>query len=144
MRAAIRRHDKQRLITVGLFPLFGSVDAAGLAPGRIAPQVDFISVHLYPQSGTVHKDLELLRQYKTGLPILLEETYPLQCGIDDYGQFLRGSRDIVDGWLSFYWGEPQTDGPNVEVPAQAAPKESVNALRAFKQELMNPPVTVVR
>lgn len=107
MKAAIRKHDKQRLITVGLFPVSGSADATGFAPKRISSQVDFISVHLYPEAGRVRESLELLKQYQVGLPILIEETFPLNCGTDDYDQFLRGSRDIADGWLSFYWGDSE-------------------------------------
>jgi hypothetical protein len=116
MKRAIRAHDGQRLITVGLFPLFGLPDASGFAPRRIAPEVDFISVHLYPQAGRVEETLELLEAYDVGLPILIEETFPLNSGIAEYRSFLDGSRATADGWLSFYWGETaedlaQRDGP---------------------------------
>jgi hypothetical protein len=116
MKRAIRAHDGQRLITVGLFPLFGLPDASGFAPRRIAPEVDFISVHLYPQAGRVEETLELLEAYDVGLPILIEETFPLNSGIAEYRSFLDGSCATADGWLSFYWGETaedlaQRDGP---------------------------------
>jgi len=138
MKAAIRRYDMQRLITAGLFPLFGSADATGFAPKRIALQVDFISVHLYPESGRVREGLEMLRQYQTGLPVLLEETFPLKSGIDDYRRFLEGSRDLVAGWLSFYWGESETQASSGGVPAPTLIKESMSAFRALRQDLMGP------
>jgi hypothetical protein len=55
MKRAIRTHDRERLITVGLFPIFGSPEASGFAPRRIAPEVDFISVHFYPEAGRVEQ-----------------------------------------------------------------------------------------
>lgn len=105
MKRAIGTHDRERLVTVGLFPLFGLVDASGFDPRRIASEVDFISVHMYPRAGRVEEALDLLRVYDVGLPLLIEETFPLNSGIDDYRSFLAGSREIADGWLSFYWGE---------------------------------------
>ena len=105
MKQAIRSHDPNRLVTVGMFPLFGSTDAAGFPPGRLATEVDFISVHLYPRAGRIDNDLALLRRYDVGLPVLIEETFPLSSGIGDYRAFLNASRALADGWLSFYWGE---------------------------------------
>jgi hypothetical protein len=111
MTRAIRAHDRQRLITVGVFPLFGVPDASGFAPRRIAQEVDFIAVHLYPEAGRVDETLRLLAAYDAGTPVLIEEVFPLNGGIDDYRKFLEGSRAIADGWVSFYWGEPAQDEP---------------------------------
>jgi hypothetical protein len=105
MKRAIRTHDRQRLITVGMFPLLGSVDASGFSPRRMAAEVDFIAVHLYPQAGRVREAVDLLKRYDVGLPILIEETFPISCGLTEYRSFLESSRDIADGWVSFYWGE---------------------------------------
>jgi hypothetical protein len=140
MRGAIRKYDKQRLITLGLFPLFGSANATGFEPKRISSQLDFISVHLYPEAGRVREGLELLRQYQVGLPILLEETFPLNSGIDDYSRFLSGSRNIVGGWLSFYWGDTETKGSNGATLVPDVVKKSMDAFRAFKQDLINPSI----
>ena len=35
----------------------------------------------------------------------VEEMFPLRCGIEEMEQFIIGSREIADGWISFYWGE---------------------------------------
>ena len=51
--AAIRKHDQRHLVTVGLVPW--SLDRPGLTSGfvpkEIAPELDFIAVHLYPENG---------------------------------------------------------------------------------------------
>lgn len=106
MKAGIRKHDPQRLITVGLFPIAGAIGAGGFSPARLAEEVDFISVHLYPEAGRVREAVELLRGYDVGLPILIEETFPLNSGLDEYRNFLSSSHEIADGWITFYWGEP--------------------------------------
>jgi len=106
MTRAIRARDSQTLITVGLFPLLGSPAGSGFAPSRIAAEVDYISVHLYPEAGRVYDALKLLEAYDVGLPLVIEEVFPLNNRVDDFGNFLRGSRKTADGWLTFYWGEP--------------------------------------
>ena len=58
---AIRKHDKRHLITVGLVDW--SLDRPGLTsgfvPDKIAADLDFISVHLYPEKGKVDEALNL-------------------------------------------------------------------------------------
>ena len=104
--AAIRRHDRQRLITVGLVPW--SLDRPGLrsgfVPSRIAPALDFLSVHLYPARGKHDEDLETLRGFASGKPVLIEETFPLKCDMGEFSRFLEDSRPHAVGWLGFYWG----------------------------------------
>jgi hypothetical protein len=55
LAAAVRRHDQETLITVGLVPW--SLDRPGLTSGfvpeKIAYDLDFIAVHIYPESGKV-------------------------------------------------------------------------------------------
>jgi hypothetical protein len=109
MKQAIRSRDPQRLITVGMFPLLGSVDASGFSPGRIAAEVDFISPHFYPEAGRIDESLALLEKYDVGLPILIEEIFPIYCSLDEYRSFLENSREIAEGWTSFYWGETKED-----------------------------------
>ncbi|MCX8091650.1 MAG: glycoside hydrolase family 5 protein [Verrucomicrobiae bacterium] len=104
---AIRRVDARHLITVGLVDwslerpgrLF-----SGFAPERIAPEVDFLSVHLYPESGALEASLETLRGFAVGRPVLVEETFPLRCSLEEHARFLEASRAVAAGWLQFYWG----------------------------------------
>lgn len=38
--------------------------------------------------------------------IVLEETFPLSCGVGQLETFLRGSREIACGWIGHYDGAP--------------------------------------
>ena len=108
LAAAIRRHDEQALVTVGLvdwsLPLPKRL-YSGFDPKRIAPEVDFIAVHVYPERGKVDEALETLRGFDVGKPVVIEETFPLKCDRDEMETFLRRSKGIADGWISFYWGK---------------------------------------
>ncbi|HLU48705.1 MAG TPA: hypothetical protein VK116_11500, partial [Planctomycetota bacterium] len=103
---AIRRQDPDHLVTVGLVPW--SLDRPGLTsgflPSAIAPEVDFIAVHVYPERGKVDEALDTLRGFAVGKPVVIEETFPLKCGSEEHLEFLRRSREIAAGWIGFYWG----------------------------------------
>ena len=116
MKQAIRMHDRERPITVGMFPVLGLVDGSGFSPMRLAADLDFISVHLYPRTGRVDEALKLLQGYDVGLPVFIEEAFPIDSGLEDYRNFLEGSRAIADGWMSFYWGETAEDLRRREEP----------------------------
>lgn len=108
MTEAIRHHDDRHLITVGLVPW--SLDRPGLqsgfVPENIVDLLDFISVHVYPERGKVDEALETLRGFDAGKPVVLEETFPLKTGMDEFRQFMYRSRDVATGWFGFYWGKP--------------------------------------
>ncbi len=107
LAAAIHKHDQRHLITVGLLPnsLEGSAWSSGFVPRRIAGDVDFICVHLYPKTGRLKEDLKLLRGFGVGKPVVVEETFPLSCTPPELRQFLEGSRKYAAGWIGFYWGQ---------------------------------------
>ena len=104
--AAIRRYDRQHLITVGLVPW--SLDRPGLTSGfvpeRIADELDFIAVHIYPEKGKVDRAVEMLRAFSVGKPVLVEEMFPLRCSVEELEEFIDRSKGIAAGWLGFYWG----------------------------------------
>jgi len=93
--AAIRKHDRTRLITMGMLPFPGAYQAA-------AEQLDFVSPHLYPKTGKVEDEIQLLRQFDWGKPVVIGETFPLNCGADDQRDFLLRSRDFAHGWIG-HW-----------------------------------------
>jgi hypothetical protein len=105
--AAIRQHDTRHMVTVGVIPwvqvfpqakpLFYSAEVSG--------QLDFVSVHFYPKKGEVDKALTALAAYDIGKPLVIEEMFPLSCSQEEMDAFIDGSRHIVDGYLSFYWGK---------------------------------------
>ena len=106
--AAIRKHDRHHLITVGLVPW--SLDRPGLTsgfvPSEIADDLDFVSVHIYPKTGKVDESIETVKAFAAaGKPVVIEEIFPLKCPIDDLEEFLNKSRPHVVGWIGFYWGK---------------------------------------
>src|SRR5262249_34570553 len=109
MRAAIRLHDTNALITVGLLPWgreWGHL--SGFLPERIAPELDFISVHLYPDTKKPGEAMEALRKCSIGKPMVIEETFPLSCTPSEEEQFMRDSKAMACGWIGHY------DGRNLE------------------------------
>jgi len=107
LTAGIRRHDRQRLITVGLVPW--SLERPGLTSGfppeKIAADVDFIAVHLYPERAKIDGALKTLTGFAVGKPVVLEETAPLTCTPQELDQFLERSQKIAPGCIGFYWGK---------------------------------------
>jgi Cellulase (glycosyl hydrolase family 5) len=105
--AAIRKHDRRHLVTVGLVPW--SLDRPGLTsgfvPAKIAEPLDFVCVHLYPESGKVAEELETLKGFNVGKPVVIEEMFPLKCSADELGKFIDDSKPHAAGWIGFYWGK---------------------------------------
>ena len=106
LAAAIRKQDDRHLITVGLVPW--SLDRPGLTSGfvpkEIAPELDFLCVHIYPEKGKVQEALDTLKGFDVGKPVVVEEMFPLACPMGEFEQFLRDSRALAGGWIGFYWG----------------------------------------
>jgi hypothetical protein len=104
--AAIRRHDRKHLITVGLVPW--SLDRPGLTsgfvPSAVAELLDFVAVHLYPEEGQLEAALDTLRGFNVGKPVLVEEIFPLKCSVETLERFIDASRGTAAGWVGFYWG----------------------------------------
>ncbi|MGA2255880.1 MAG: cellulase family glycosylhydrolase [Thermoguttaceae bacterium] len=109
MVAAIRKQDRQHLITIGMLP------AWGVSQNAVGPDLDFIAVHIYPEKGKVDEALRTLKRFDVGKPIVVEETFPLSCGVADLRQFLLQSRGLAAGWIGHY------------------PKESPAELEALRQ-----------
>ncbi|WP_425398082.1 cellulase family glycosylhydrolase [Aeoliella sp.] len=106
MVAAIRRHDKEHLVTVGVIPwvfAFGGGKPLFYAPD-VAEPLDFVSVHFYPERGKVDAALKALKAYDIGKPLVVEEIFPLKADHDEVELFIRRSSTHTDGWISFYWG----------------------------------------
>src|SRR4030042_3632194 len=94
LTAAIRKHDRRHLITVGLVDW--SLDRPGLTSGfvpeKIVDDVDFLSVHIYPRKSELDKAMDTLRGFSLGKPLVIEETFPLNCSISELEAFLEKSR----------------------------------------------------
>lgn len=105
---AIRSVDRRHLITVGLVPW--SLDKPGLTsgfvPAKVAGELDFVAVHIYPKKEQVAEALETLAGFNVGKPVIVEEMFPLACSAEELGQFIAESRRqrTAAGWIGFYWG----------------------------------------
>jgi len=107
LAAAIRKHDKRHMITVGVIPWAHTFPKAKplFYSKEVGENLDFVSVHFYPKKGEVQKALTALAVYDVGKPLLIEETFPLRCGQEEFNVFIGKSLDIVDGYVGFYWGK---------------------------------------
>jgi hypothetical protein len=109
--SAIRDIDKRTLITVGLVDW--SLDRPGLTSGfipeKIAGELDFLCVHLYPKSDRLEESLETLKGFSTGKPVVIEETFPLTCSPAELEDFIDRSRPNAAGWIGFYWGKTSAE-----------------------------------
>ncbi len=105
--SAIRAHDRRHLITVGLVDW--SLDRPGLTSGfvpeKIAADLDFLCVHIYPKAKKVDEALETLKGFAVGKPVVIEETFPLQCSKAEFARFFDESEKTAAGWIGFYWGK---------------------------------------
>jgi hypothetical protein len=106
--AAIRKVDRRHLITVGLVDW--SLDRPGLTsgfvPAKVADDLDFLCVHMYPKAGLLEDALHTLTGFSIGKPVVIEEMFPLNCAPRDLDRFVDQSQRLCAGWISFYWGEP--------------------------------------
>ncbi len=105
--AAIRKHDKHHMITVGVIPWAHTFPQAKplFYSKEVGENLDFVSVHFYPKKGEVQKALTALKVYDVSKPVLIEETSPLWSGQEEFEVFVDESLDIVDGYVGFYWGK---------------------------------------
>jgi len=105
---AIRKVDKSHLISVGLVDW--SLDRPGLTSGfvpkAVVDELDFLCVHIYPEKGKVDAAIQTHKGFAIGKPIVIEETFPLKCGRDEFEEFLKKSETHAAGVIGFYWGTP--------------------------------------
>jgi hypothetical protein len=106
--AAIRKKDSRHLITVGLvdWSLDSKALTSGFAPEKVVSDLDFLCVHLYPETGKLAEALQTLKGFSVGKPVVVEETFPLKCSPKELDGFIGRSRRHASGWFSFYWGKP--------------------------------------
>jgi len=104
---AIRQHDPKHLITVGMVDW--SLDKPGLTSGfvpeKVAGELDFIAVHIYPESKKLAEARETLKGFAIGKPVIVEETFALKCSADELGAFIDDMTSTSSGWVGFYWGK---------------------------------------
>jgi hypothetical protein len=104
---AIRKQDDRHLITVGVIPwalVFPRAKPLFYCE-EVAENLDFASVHFYPEKEKIDAALAALAVYDIGKPLVVEEMFPLKCSAAELEAFIDGSRQVADGWIGFYWGK---------------------------------------
>jgi hypothetical protein len=119
--AAIRAKDPAALITVGAIPwahVWPTAKPLFYSP-RVGRHFDFVSIHLYPNKGEVAKAVTALAVYDVGKPLVVEETFPLSCSIEELDEFIDRTSDRADGWVSHYFGRTVEEHRRGAEPAGA-------------------------
>jgi len=138
LSAAIRKHDRDHLITVGLVPW--SLDRPGLTsgfvPAAIAGQLDFLAVHIYPETAKLAEADDTLRGFlAAGKPVIVEEIFPLKCSAGELDAFITRHQD-VQGWVGFYWGQTAEECRRTKTIAGAI---TANWLELFERRALHGP-----
>ena len=103
---AIRKHDQRTPVTVGLLPtVAGWGDMSGFIPAELAGELDFISGHIYPESGKPNDAIERTTTFSVGKPVVIEETFAMSCAKEELAQYLARSAQWADGWMMHYDGQ---------------------------------------
>ena len=89
------------MITTGLMLIeIGEPDeAAGFPPSAIAPELDFLSVHIYPGKNRLGTWIDTLNRCNVGKPVVIEEAFPLKCDVKELATFIEQSAgsDSIEG-----------------------------------------------
>ena len=134
LTAAIREKDRTALVTVGMLPWVTNwKHLSGFVPKEIAPHVDFLSVHIYPKSKLPEEARTALKECAGQKPVVIEETFPLECSIDELAAFLRESRAIASGWIFHYDGSLPEEYDALERAGEITVAQRIwrDALRLF-------------
>ncbi|MCK4275588.1 MAG: cellulase family glycosylhydrolase, partial [Phycisphaerae bacterium] len=138
LAAAIRKHDDRHMITVGVIPWVHTFPKAKplFYSKEVGGNLDFVSVHFYPKKGEVDKALKALAAYDIGKPLVVEEMFPLKCGVEELDVFINGSRKIAEGWIGFYWGKGIDEYTEDDGLAGALKKRWLEYFRAKTPEIL--------
>lgn len=138
LTAAVRKKDRKTPITVGLVDWSLNRPRtlySGFDPKIVGPELDFIAVHLYPKNGKIPEDLERLRGFRVGKPVVIEETFTLNCSAAEFRTFLDGARRETSGLIGFYWGKATGE---LERSNSIGDKILLGWLKLFQEEAKAP------
>jgi hypothetical protein len=121
MVKAVRSRDRRHLITVGVIPWVQFFPKAKplFYSKEVAKNLDFASVHFYPETGKVDQAVTALAAYNIGKPVVIEETFPLKCSVSELDGFFEKSRATACGWIGFYWGKTPAEYRGSDKPSDA-------------------------
>ncbi len=49
----------------------------------------------------IKEAVETLSGFAVGKPVVIEETFPLQCPMAEFERFVKDSRAVASGWIGF-------------------------------------------
>lgn len=135
---AIREGDSRHLITVGLVDW--SLDRPGLTsgfvPDKVAADLDFLCVHIYPEHDKQQAALDTLVGFAAvGKPVVIEEIFPLKCSTPELLAFLDQAQRDSAGTFSFYWGQPPSELRQSTTIKDALVREWLEAFQKRSQKL---------
>ena len=74
-------------------------------PAKLADELDFIAVHVYPDANDLAKANKILREFHIkDKPLLIEELFPIKAHTPELSAFLSENAKLIAGCISFYWG----------------------------------------
>ena len=89
-------------------------------------QLDFVSPHLYPKTGKVEDELKLLQKFDWGKPIVIGETFPLNCGADEERAFLLKSHEFAHGWIGHWPDESPAELAKMKKTGKATIQNAIS------------------
>jgi hypothetical protein len=135
MSAAIRKHDRDALITIGMLPFTSAPGqpSIGVDPPALAELLDLICVHVYPKPPPFAQAMSVLEKFDTtGKPLVIEEMFPMECQAKDMPAFIDASRKHADGWIGFYWGQTPDELKPSTQPVDRLTRDWLNVFRNYR------------
>ena len=119
LTAAIRKQDSKTLITVGVIPwpdLAGGQADLLLAGGRASTSTSSASTFTRARA-KLDKAINAIATYEFDKPIVIEETFPLSCSMEEMKTFVDRRPGCADGWISHYFGHTMEEHEKGAEPA---------------------------
>lgn len=120
MVKAIKTVDSKSLITVGFLPL-GQIT-------KYSEDLDFVSTHIYPESGNIQKSMDYVSSLQSNKPFVLEEFLNLTCTIEELQEFYDAVKPQVNGVYGHYLG---TSKEELEASDEVASKLLLQFIEFF-------------
>lgn len=141
LSAAIRRHDNERLITIGAI---GAFHAGPFGVGNTAPLLDVLSPHIYPRwDNPDYAEIWVRSWAAADKPVVVGETHLFLSNEQMFREFLTTSSPVVDGYISFYFGagaDSFGDYSTDEAPEiLAVHRRNIEVLREMRGTILEPP-----
>jgi hypothetical protein len=144
MVTAIRRHDRDTPVTVGIIPWAFVWPTATSDPfyargkGQGLDRLDFVSIHVYPHSGKLDAERAATAVYDLGKPLVVEEIFPMGCTVRELNAYVHATTDRVDGWVAHYFGSTPAEHRRGVDPAGTQTADFLDAWQRLGTHLIEP------